>query len=260
MRVAVRRLRAALRLWRPALGGAARDLQQAWGALGRALGATRDLDVEMESSGRWIAGLPPSDRMALAPLETWLAAQRGEARVAMLAALDDPAQERLARATSRWLRVGPPPSDAANRPARREAGVLVREKRLRLLRAARRLRAGSPPEDYHRVRILAKHVRYCLEFHAALLGPATRDMVRGLVALQDLLGEHQDVHVSLDRLRALAEDPAVRLSGRAREILDERAEGLRLRAVELRAAYPDALRRIRGVAWRAVRSELGARG
>jgi CHAD domain-containing protein len=260
MRVAVRRLRAALRLWRPCLGGAARELQRDWGVLGRALGATRDLDVEMEGTAAWIGARPAPDRLALAPFEAWLAGARAEARVAMLAALDDPAQDRLHRATTRWLRRGPPAAPAAMRPARRTAADFVCARRGRFLRAARRLRPGSPPEEWHRVRILAKHLRYCLEFHQVLLGPATREMIRGLVAVQDLLGEHQDLHVSLDRFRLLEEDPAVHLSARAIEILHERAEAARRRASELRAAFPETLGSVRGVAWKSLRAELGVGG
>ncbi len=258
MRVAVRRLRAALRLWRPVLGPEARELQSAWDQVGRALGETRDLDVESEHLASWAASLPVSDRMALAPIETWVENRRATARTRMLEVLDSPAHERLVRFTSQWLRAGPGRSLVARRPARRAVADLVRERHRALMRRARRVEPTSPPEDCHRVRILAKHLRYCLEFHARLLGPAARELVKNLVAIQDLLGEYQDSHVFVDRFGRLGEDASVGATPRALELIAERAEERKSRAIELRAAFPEALRSVRGAAWRELKSELGA--
>lgn len=257
LRVGVRRMRAALRVWRHCLGPGAAELQRAWGELGTALGDTRDWDVELENLEAWAAGLSPGERLAFGFLEDWAIARREEARLRMLAALDSRQHERLTRLTSRWLREGHALPVAASRPARRDVGRLVRERYRALRRRARRLDADSPGEDLHRARILAKKLRYCLEFHDPILGPDARRMVRDLVRIQDLLGEIQDLHVSLDRLPRLAEDGGA-LVGISVEGLLARLRTERLRKeLELRAEVPAALARLKGSAWARLKTELG---
>lgn len=258
LRVAVRRLRAGLRLWRWALGPLARDLQREWGNLGRALGECRELDVELASLRAWSEGPHAADRTALVPVEDALGALREEARVKMLGALDAHSQERLARTTSRWLREGCALPFSGRRPARRELGRLVRERYRGLRDAGRRIVPESSETELHDVRILAKHLRYCLEFHAEMLGPDSRRMVHHLVQFQDLLGEVQDLYVSLDRLRSLGEDGYAALAPPTLEVLDRLREERGRRARELRAGFADAFAGIDGVAWKRLKSELGA--
>jgi CHAD domain-containing protein len=258
LRVAVRRLRAALRLWRDALGPTARELQKEWRRLSRNLGETRDYDVELASLDDWSEALDASGRAAFAPVLDWVADRREESRARMLAAMDAHSQERLARATSRWLREGRALPIQGRRPARRDVARLVTERYRALRRAGRRIEADSPHEDLHRVRILAKHLRYCLEFHAEILGPDARAMVRRLVDLQDLLGEHQDLHVSLDRLRLVGQDAPGPVPPGTLAVLERLLEERRRRALALRAGFPATFDRVRGPAWKRVRSELGA--
>lgn len=258
LRVGVRRLRAALRVWRDCLGPGAADLQREWGVLGTALGDTRDWDVELENLEAWAAGLAPGERIALGTVEDWAVERREEARGRMLAALDSRRHERLTRLTSRWLREGQALPVAASRPARREVGRLVRERYRALRRRARRLDAASPGPDLHRTRILAKKLRYCLEFHEPILGPDSRRMVRELVRLQDLLGEIQDLHVSLDRLPRLGQDgdvlPGIAAEGVLARLRTDRAR----RELELRAEVPEALQRLKGGLWTRLKAELGS--
>ncbi|MFN8178671.1 MAG: CHAD domain-containing protein [bacterium] len=258
LRVAVRRLRAALRLWRWCLGPVARELQREWSVLGRALGAPRDLDVELESLDAWSQRLSPAERVAFAPVEAWVTALREEARMRMLVAMDARHQERLARGTSRWLREGRALPLEGRRPARREVGRLVRRRYRALREHGRNIAEDSPAAELHRVRILAKHLRYCLEFHAELLGPDARRMVHCLVQLQDALGEYQDLQVSLDRLRPLGQDSSAPLAAGSLAVLDRLREERRLRALELRRGFAEAFARIRGPAWKQLKGELGS--
>jgi triphosphatase len=257
LRVAVRRLRAGLRLWRWALEPSARELQREWGHLGRALGSCRDLDVELASLRTWSEELPPAERRAFADVEQWVEAYREEARMKMLAALDARTQERLARTTSRWLREGRALPIAGNRPARRELGRLVRERYGALRNAGRRVGPQSAPPELHEVRILAKHLRYCLEFHAELLGPDARRMIHFLVQLQDLLGEYQDIHVSLDRLRPLGQDGFEVVAPATLDVLERLREERGQRALALRRGFADTFEPIVGAAWKRLKSELG---
>jgi CHAD domain-containing protein len=127
-----------------------------------------------------------------------------------------------------------------------------------LVRAARRIDRKSSPEALHRVRVLAKHLRYCLEFHGPMLGPAAREFVRRLTEIQDQLGEVQDFHVFLDRYARVGEDASVQAGSRALDLLRERTEERRLCARARRRAFSEALASIRGVPWKQLRRELGA--
>ena len=96
LRVATRRLRAALRLFAPLLPArfataAHRDL--AW--LARAIGAVRDLDVLSELVRKQAARLEPELRRASGPLGVALHEQRAQALAALGTALDSRRGRRL---------------------------------------------------------------------------------------------------------------------------------------------------------------------
>jgi len=109
----------------------------------------------------------------------------------------------------------------------------------RLAKAQRRLESkyqGDPPDDeLHVLRILGKRTRYAGE-----LQRETKTMSRfldALAAFQEVLGDHQDVSVLEDELRAMVakvKSPAAAIAaGRV-------IEGGRRRKIEARAAYPAA--------------------
>jgi CHAD domain-containing protein len=125
-----------------------------------------------------------------------------------------------------------------------------------LIRAGRRIDESSPPADYHALRILAKHARYAMEFHADVYGRPARRAIRRIVALQDLLGEHQDAEVFLDHLRALLEDDAARLGPDAAAALEHLAASRMERGRDLRARFPRTFRRAHGKRWKRLRRRL----
>ena len=76
--------------------------------------------------------------------------------------------------------------------------ALVHDKLARAWRQARRAyRALGPeprPEDLHRLRIAAKHLRYGGEAAAPVLGSSARAVAESAETVQTLLGEHQDAY------------------------------------------------------------------
>ena len=104
--------------------------------------------------------------------------------------------------------VSAPPfaSPDAERPAAEVVPTLVRGPLRKLRRDGDRL--GRSPDDaaLHRVRILAKRVRYATDVAAPLAGKRAHGAAHALAQLQDVLGEHNDACVALTRLRALAQD------------------------------------------------------
>ena len=83
-------------------------------------------------------------------------------------------------------------------------------------------------------------------------------MIHFLVQLQDLLGEYQDIHVSLDRLRPLGQDGFEVVAPATLDVLDRLREERGQRALALRRGFADTFEPIVGPAWKRLKSELGA--
>jgi CHAD domain-containing protein len=251
MRVASRRLRAALSLFAevlpPSVTRAEDDLR--W--IGHALGDVRDLDVQLEQLAEWLEVSAEADRAALEPLRELLEGERASARVRMLVALDSRRYElfadRFARAlrSRRPRRVGP-----WSRPVLAAAPDLI-ESRFRAVRTAgERIRPAAEPADYHRLRIRAKRLRYALEFFADAYPGETSSLVRRLVALQDTLGRHQDAQVAILRLRTLASDEKRPLDKATVFAMGEVAERYRQDMAALREKVPGVFAKVIGKNWR----------
>jgi CHAD domain-containing protein len=203
MRVAVRRMRATLRAARPLLERTwADDLRAELGWLGGALGPVRDADVLLERlRGRAVA-FDDSSREAVETLIEGLVADRETARADLLAALGSPRYtallQRLTTAVSQPL----PTGGLQETPPLVE---LVRTEYRRLSKAVRS--AGENPSDevLHTLRIRGKRLRYTSELAAASSTgrKPVRKLVESMVALQDVLGEHQDACVAQHRVMLL---------------------------------------------------------
>jgi CHAD domain-containing protein len=123
-------------------------------------------------------------------------------------------------------------------------------------KAGNRIGPETPASDYHRLRIRCKRLRYALEFLGELYPGKTQPLISRLVALQNLLGLHQDAEVAIDRLRQLAVSGADGLNPGTIFAMGEIAERLRQGAIELRAQFPTAYARLSGKRWKAFRKVL----
>jgi len=195
MRVALRRLRAALRYFdlRGRGDGAWDALDRDAAALAAAAGRVRDADV-LESGllARLRARLP--DDGALSSLADALHAARDAARADLRQALAAPATTQLvlrAQVLAEGL-AGPAGADAA-RFATERIDVLLHRVRKRAARA-------QDAAGWHRTRIAVKNLRYALEFSAAACGrPADATRAAALLARwQDALGSTQDLSAARD--------------------------------------------------------------
>ena len=260
MRVASRRLRAAHALFADVLPPALAEARAELGWIGVTLGAVRDLDVQLDQHEAWLGELEEADRDALAPLGRLLNEQRAGARAAMLEMLNSRRYEAFVGRYGRLLRARRPRSTGpAAQPARAVAPDLI-EARFRRVRAlGRRIRPGSPPTDYHRLRIRCKRLRYALEFLTDLYPGQTGPLLRRLVVLQDLLGLHQDGDVAIARLRSLASDPAAALSAPTAFAMGEVAARYRRQMADLRDEFPSAYAAVTGKRWRSFREEIELR-
>jgi CHAD domain-containing protein len=199
MRVAVRRIRAMLKAARPLLDRTwADDLRAELGWLGRALGPVRDADVLIERLRGRAATFDNTGREAVETLIEALVADRRLARTQMLAVLGSRRYtallRRLASAVGRPL---PTPSGRDGAPP---LVKLVHAEYRRLSKAVRAAGEDPPDEVLHALRIQGKRLRYTGELVVASSRKPIRKPVRKLVAstvaLQDVLGEHQDACVA----------------------------------------------------------------
>jgi triphosphatase len=211
LRVAVRRMRAAARLFKDGLQPRERDhlrMELSW--LADVLGAVRDRDVQLERLEHYRRALPPEERSALAGLQAHLRAERAQHRAALLAAFDSTRYAqllaRIARlAPRRPMRaiVGGPPLPRAGRRAVKRAAQ-------RVLQRGREIDAHPGPpaaEKLHSLRRRAKALRYVLEFLSELTGKPGKRLVKDAVQLQELLGTYHDAVVTADMARRYAEGP-----------------------------------------------------
>jgi CHAD domain-containing protein len=210
MRVAARRLRSALKTFRPLLDADwANSLRLELEWLADSLGGARDSEVLLERLLTDLDRLPPD--LVLGPVRarleqvvggdlvrhnsSVLATLRSERYISLLERLVDAAWEPLTR-------------DAAETPAGTAVPELLSHAWARLARGVDRLdRPSATDEDWHRVRIDAKAMRYACDAVEPVFGRGAKSLSRRLAKLQDALGEHQDTVVARDTLRTIATAP-----------------------------------------------------
>jgi triphosphatase len=256
MRVASRRLRAALGLFADVLPVRAARLRSELGWVADALGAVRDLDVQREQLEAWIAKAEEPDREPLRSLDGVLEKERARARATMLRTLDSRRYERLVTSFTRFVRQGPTRSSRGARvPAVAAAPELISPRYDKVVKARKRVKREPSPERFHRLRIRCKRLRYALEFFADLYGAPARKPIRRLAALQDILGLMQDAAVAVDRLRKLATQergfaPATVFA------MGQVASRYQRKANRQRRRFPRAFRKFRGRSWHAFVSAM----
>ncbi|MBU3908263.1 MAG: CYTH and CHAD domain-containing protein [Gammaproteobacteria bacterium] len=236
MRIATRRLRAAVRLFGPVLpeGFAAQLLQPLRDLMG-VLGQARDLDVLFaEIASPVLEALPDEPR--LAALVGIITEHRFAARQEALRFMASPRYGSIvlqALATLNELaenvKVGaggmkcPEAGTASAAPAANIGTALtlltfarsrLRRLRKKVLALAAQTRVDNPP-SLHALRIDIKRLRYALEFFTPLAAPkAMRRMIAHLTQLQDTLGQINDLasagELLMDCAREQGGDPRLR--------------------------------------------------
>jgi CHAD domain-containing protein len=257
MRVACRRLRAALMLFADVLPSTAANLRQDLAQLGQTLGRVRDLDVQLAQLAQWQVAVGEPDRPQLEPLRRLLEQQRGDARTVLLEALHSQAHAAFMRRFSRFLRARHLSRDRLSAtPAKSLAPDLI-ERRFRSVRkAAGRIGPHAQPSDYHRLRIRCKQLRYTLEFSSDLYPGQTATLIKRLVDLQDILGLHQDADIAIDRLRQLAAQHGRDLPPETVFAMGEIAARYRHEMDRLQALALPAYAKVRRKTWKPFHKEI----
>ena len=265
-RVAIRRLRSALRVWRPLLPASFVDLDARWRTLAVALGDARNLDVFVGET------LPPllkafPECKATARLRRHADSCREESRKAARSALSaseysrlllDTTAATLALAGGQARGSETQPGNAPERKGAPESKDVrlkdfARDCLGRNARRVSRLAAtaqGGDAATRHRLRIALKRLRYATEFFTPILpDKKVRRYVSAAAALQELLGEMNDLAVASE---LLARSPSTAHSPLARGWLAGRNE---LMQREIDAAIAAFVRKARP--WKKAKKRSG---
>lgn len=192
LRVAVRRLRAALKTGVAGAGELRRELRWFFGKLG----PVRDLDVLLARFRADTAGFSPDELAAVERLLGGLVAERAAVQAQLVKVLRG---KRYARLLATLEAAEPVETDGV--VVDLVAAIAEPHERLRAAVAA--LPFVPADEDLHALRILGKKLRYAAEMAEPVGGKPVRKLVKATRKLQDVLGEFQDSCVAEERLRGL---------------------------------------------------------
>ncbi len=238
LRVALRRLEAALKAWQDALAPkplrrAGRMLRQ----MRRWAGKTRAHEVHAAEVRRAMAAAPTPLQPALGQVAADLEAAQVLALGQLASRLKPARLEKLQRRIRRALRPLAEPAEAFE--LQRQARDRVEQQRRRALAALLRAHPSDAESTLHDARLRVKRWRYCEEALAATTheGVAGEEVLR---RLQQLLGEIQD----LDTLRTWGLEQRRRYT--AKEQLEE-VEALDWLVTRVESARLVALERFRSV-------------
>lgn len=206
MRVSIRRLRAALQVFRTIFPSrTVKDFRAELKWIADCLGKVRDLDVHIHRLEDDIRHMDEAHRQVLQEFYHWMQAERERAWTEMIAALNS---DRYAQ----WLAqfedflTNHPDSSAfpkpASRPIAAKASRCLRKRYRKVRRDGRQLAKKSPDKQIHEFRIDCKKLRYLCEFLQPIYGKSMRKMARRAARLQDRLGLHQDFVMSVQTLKA----------------------------------------------------------
>jgi CHAD domain-containing protein len=253
LRVALRRLRSAIRLFRKLLGDGGMQIRSEAGDLASALGEVRDADVFIEFLQDYEAEAQGDAAAFARRLIRAERRHRGRACERLVDAFDADAllafRSRFEPASpeAAWLR---PTGSAADEMICRVAPKLLRRRLRKTLRRADGLQ-GLSAERLHRVRIQCKRLRYSAEMFADLYDDRLDGLIDTMKYLQDALGEVHDSDVYAERVASYAErrsaDPATQRGADALigRLARHRQRSLRCAAKRWRAfSAPDAVEQV----------------
>ncbi|PPK92077.1 CHAD domain-containing protein [Kineococcus xinjiangensis] len=210
MRVATRRLRSALRTFRPLLPDElTRPLRDELKWLAAELGAARDAEVMRERLLRAVAAEDPALLLGAAGqgIDAPLSKAYAEAHVQVVATLDGERYRKLL-VDLHSLVTEPPFTGRARRKAREILPGRVAKTYATLAKLVERAESAPSKEEreflLHEARKAAKQTRYAAESVASVFGAEATAFAKAVTKVQEVLGEHQDSVVTRERIRDLA--------------------------------------------------------
>ncbi|MBC7951717.1 MAG: CHAD domain-containing protein [Rhodospirillaceae bacterium] len=209
MRVALRRLRSALKVFRPVVEGdelARIKAEIKW--LLAVLSPARDTEVFLSEIITPVTEHHPGDAELRALHDYW-EARRSHDLTAAQAAVTERRFTGLLLDLGAWVEAGDWCSDPAlaesrhlDDPVAPFARKILDKQARRMGKAACKKLSKLAPAHLHEVRILGKQLRYGGEFFSPLYGKQAKDFLSALAGLQDVLGEINDIAMAGPRLES----------------------------------------------------------
>jgi CHAD domain-containing protein len=232
-RVATRRLRAALRVFKEVLPPETQSLSDELHWIAGHFGHARDLDVQIRRLQAHAAQLKINDPVA--PFCAWLENRRDDEMTSLEAALKSSRFAKLVTDLETiFLVCHPERSEGSVALVHVEGDGSFGRSSLRmtykwtaeataleefapaqlkhawrpLRKRAHKLSPTSAEPEFHAVRIRAKRLRYTAEFFEPIYGKPARRVIQSATDLQDLLGDLQDGVVLTQHIRSAIQTPA----------------------------------------------------
>ncbi len=227
MRVGLRRLRSWLRAYEPILKGSiGKKHRRRVGKLAGRTGPARDAEVQLA----WLARLAKDAPEAHLPGIAWLreALEERERKgyhtarshaARRLAKLDERLRPHLARYTCA-VKVGEPSDQPRFSQVTAQAMAAQRDE---LLTELAQIHSVEDQDPAHEARIAVKRLRYLVEPFKCEVAPA-RELVKRLKALQDHLGDLNDLHNLATTVGGSLEEAAVERARQLRDAADQGAD------------------------------------
>lgn len=266
MRVATRRMRA---VWQVFDGAYERKVQKRHVAelrtVARALGAVRDLDVQLDALAEYRANISDGSAAsgtsdgsgpsggALEPLAGVWRERRKEARERLIKLLDSRAYEGFVEDYLEFVETpgaGALTTDGA-RPLRVRDAAAGRA--WQAYEAFRAHDAGLRWADLpalHELRIDGKRLRYTLESFSEVLPPSATEIITAVTVIQDHLGALNDAHIAEGLVRGWLVAFAPALPSVTRDAAGDYLASREALASRLRRTFPRVWRRVSGRAFR----------
>lgn len=247
-RVALRKTRALLKLFRKTLPQAAR-LEAEFKWLAAATSPVRDLDVLMTHAQHSATAFDVTAAHVTPVIEA-LRVERAASRKKLGALLRSHRTRDLLDSWRQFLAALPARTDlspAIDVSAWTAINPLVIQQSRRMLQEGLAVDADIDPHAMHELRIRGKRLRYLLEsFERSTYRERIKPLRKKLRKLQTLLGAHQDAIVAAQRWHQLPDKLATRkdIPQDTIALLANWAIAERERQNECRAALPDALRKL----------------
>ncbi len=206
MRVALRRLRSAIRLFRDLLTSPQNDaIREELRWLQASLGPARDTYVFLEEIVAPVVLAHPETAPLLALRAHWSQESATHVKHAM-DSVGEPRFTSLILSLVGWIEAGQwldedAVAETRDQPITNFAKQILAKQDKRLRRAATDEPTALPMEDLHNLRILCKQLRYTSEFFAALFPKKlVKVHLTALSELQEVLGQLHDIAVAAERL------------------------------------------------------------
>ena len=241
MRVAIRRMRSALRIFQPYFRSKAlRPYKQMLKDTANVLGDVRDLDVMIDDLRTYQAKQSDDEKAALQEVIAQLEKKNWLARTKLVAWLDTNKFKGFVKDFSKFLRSEgkgalEPNNHTAPYEVRHIAPVIFYE-HLAAVRAYDNVIGDADIDTLHDLRIEFKRLRYVVTFFESVLGASAERFIDEIKDLQDYLGRLNDVQVAQERLAKLTSG----LSDEAQAALDRYYGYIQADADEKFAGFPQA--------------------